>query len=296
MSAPSVWIVILNWNGADETLACLTTLRASTYHAQVLVVDNGSQDGSIERIAADFPAVAVLPLGTNQGFSRGVNRGIELALARGADYVLLLNNDSRPAADMLAQLVDFAETRPACGLVSPLIYQIDRPERFWVVGGWWKIYGIMHEGWDTLDSGQYNGPTRFDIVFGTALLIRRTVLERIGCFDERFFVYYEDVDFNLRARRAGFSAFVVPAARLWHAGAYSTRQRHYLREFYLSRNRVLLFRKYLSGLHFVIFLLIQLRPDLRMLWRLLRRGEPLNALALICGIVSALWSRRHASS
>ncbi len=146
MSTPSVWIIILNWNGGEETLACLASLRAATYPAHVLVVDNGSQDDSLAQIAAGFPEVAVLPLGSNHGFSAGVNRGIELALARGAEYVLLLNNDSRPAEDMLARLVDFAEAQPACGLVSPSIYQVDRPERFWVVGGRWKIYGIMHEG------------------------------------------------------------------------------------------------------------------------------------------------------
>jgi GT2 family glycosyltransferase len=291
MNIPSVWIIILNWNGGEETLACLAALRAATYPAQALVVDNGSQDGSLERIVASFPEVAVLPLGSNHGFSAGVNRGIELALARGAEYVLLLNNDSRPAEDMLELLVSFAEAQPACGLASPSIYQIDHPERFWVVGGRWTIYGIMHEGWDTLDSGQYVGPTRFDIVFGTALLIRRAVLERIGNFDERFFVYYEDADFSLRARRAGFSAFVVPQARLWHAGSYSTRNRHYLKEFYFSRSRTLFFRKYLPGLHFVIFLLIQLRADLRMIWRLLRHRELLNTLASICGTFSGLWCR-----
>ncbi len=291
MTEPVVWTIVLNWNGGDETIGCLRSLQSSTYQTHILVVDNGSTDGSTERIAAEFPAVELLKLGTNKGFSGGVNRGIERALAGGAAYVLLLNNDAAVAPDMLEVLVSYAEAQPACGLASPLIYQREQPERFWVVGGTWRVYSVEHQGWNLPDTGQYSAPVAFDVVFGTALLIKRAVFEVIGLFDERFFVYYEDVDFGLRARRAGFLAAVVPAASVWHGGSVSTRSVPYLKAYYLAYCQVLLFRKYLPGVHFLVFWLNQLRADRRMVWQLLRGGDLLSALAYIWGSLSALVAR-----
>lgn len=288
MIKPAVWTIILNWNGGDETLACLRSLEAASYQTPVLIVDNGSYDGSPEMITAEFPRVELLKLGVNKGFSGGVNHGIKHALSQGAAYVLLLNNDTVVAPDMLALLVAYAEAHPSCGLVSPLIFQRDHPERLWVVGGKWCVYSVEHEGWNTPNTGQYTVPIQFDLIFGTALLVKRSVFDTIGLFDERFFVYYEDVDFGLRARRAGFTAVVVPAARLWHGGSVSTRRVPYLKAYYLAYNQVLLFRKYLSGLHFLVFWLIQLRSDRRMVWQLLHGGEPLSALAYIWGSLRAL--------
>jgi GT2 family glycosyltransferase len=193
---------------------------------------------------------------------------------------------------MLERMVEYAEAHPKCGLLSPLIYQAEHPERFWVVGGIWKLYAVAMEGWDTPDTGQYVAPTPFDIVFGTALLMKRSVLERIGLFDERFFVYYEDVDFGLRARRAGYDAAVIPEARIWHSGSSSTRRQRYLKEFYLARSRILLFRKHLPGIHFLIFMLLQIREDLIVYRGFLRHGELFNLADSISGSISGLCELR----
>ncbi len=223
MKCPDVWIIIINWNGGDETIACLTSLQALDYPAHILVIDNGSHDHSPASIRRLFPDVVLLEIGANIGFSRGVNIGITYACDHNADYVLLLNNDVRVAPDMLSCLVAQAEQTLSNGFFSPLIYQHHNPERFWVVGGHWHIYSITHEGWDVADTGQYTAPTPFAILFGTALLIRRAVIEQVGLLDERFFAYYEDADFVLRARRTGYGALVVPQARIWHTGSHSPR-------------------------------------------------------------------------
>lgn len=288
---PQVWVIILNWNGGGETVACIEALRESSHPARVLVVDNGSRDGSPAQIAARCPEAELLELGANTGFSAGVNRGIVRALAGGADYVLLLNNDARAAPDMLERLVGYAEANPGCGMVSPLIYQLERPERLWVAGGLWRVFEIVHAGWDAPDSGQYAAPTDFDMVFGTALLIRRALIERVGLFDERFFVYYEDADLSLRARRAGYRLVVVPSARLWHAGAFSTRHHHYLKEFHMARSRVLFYRKHLPRPHFLAFLLLQLPADLRHTAALLRRGALAGGLGCAAGALAGLRQR-----
>ncbi len=284
-----VWIIILNWNGGDETLECLETLRSSTYPAHVLVIDNGSQDGSASRIADHFTEVEVLKLPVNLGYSKGVNIGIQCALQGQADYVFLLNNDVRIAPDTLATLVDYAETHPTCGLLSPLIYQRERPERFWVVGGWWHLYSLVIEGWDAPDTGQYREPTTFDVVFGTALLIRRSLLDDIDAFDERFFAYCEDVDLGLRARRAGYRSVVVPAARLWHSGSHSTQHQNYVKEFHLARGFILLFHKHLPGIHFLVFGLLYLHTYLRTVVRMLRQREIINALACSWGYIDGVY-------
>lgn len=291
MRHANVWIVIINWNGGDETLACLASLQALDYPAHTLVIDNGSRDGSPAQIACHFPAVELLELGQNVGFSRGVNLGIARALANAADYVLLLNNDLRVAPSLLSRLLAQADAAADCGCFSPLIYQRANPARFWVVGGHWHIYRIVHEGWDTADTGQYIAPTPFAILFGTALLIRREVFERVGSFDERFFAYYEDADLLLRARRAGYRALVVPDAHVWHTGSYSTRTTSYLREFHLARSRMLFYRKHLPGIHLLVFLLTQGVSDIRRAGWLARQGKLLCLGAHIGGILLGLLAR-----
>jgi hypothetical protein len=291
MTRAKVWIIIINWNGGDETLACLASLQALDYPAHILIIDNGSHDHSPVQIARQFPEIEVLELGENTGYSRGVNIGIRRALAHDADYVLLLNNDIRVAPDMLSQLLAQAERQPACGFCSPLIYQLDQPERFWVVGGHWHIYNLVHEGWDVADTGQYREPQPFAILFGTALLIRRQVVEQVGLFDERFFAYYEDADLLLRARQAGYSALMVPAARVWHTGSYSTRNASYRREFHLARSRMLFYRKQLRGIHFLVFLLTRSLSDIRRAGRLLCAGKLLSAGARLGGCIVGLLHR-----
>jgi GT2 family glycosyltransferase len=191
MTLPRVAVIVLNWNGGQDTLDCLASLRQMDYPCfDVLVVDNSSTDGSIEAIRESFPEVSLIETGANLGFTGGNNVGMRHALDRGADYVLLLNNDTEVAVDLLACLVDAVEAEPGVGVAGPLIYYYDQPEIVWSAGGavdrrrgQTRMVGLGEP-----DSGQYGSmPREVDFVSGCALLARRSVLEQIGLLDERFF-------------------------------------------------------------------------------------------------------------
>src|SRR5262249_3506361 len=148
-----VAIVLLNWNGTEDTLACLRSLGQLEYgNATVTVVDNGSTDGAPERIRARFPGVGLIENGRNLGFAGGNNVAIPPSVDAGADYVLLLNNDTEVAPDMLSRLIDVAERDPSVGIVGPKILYYDLPDTIWSAGGMIDAYGQPgHAGADQPD-------------------------------------------------------------------------------------------------------------------------------------------------
>jgi hypothetical protein len=229
-----VCVIIVNWNGRDATLACLWALAQATHTHGVVVVDNGSADGSAAAIVREFPAATLLPLDSNRGFAAAVNRGLQHPLARAAEFVLLLNNDVELAPDTIARLLAAADQHPALGLLSPAIFYRDRRARLWSTG-----YNLRPLLFSTLRSERgrrldpASGLRHVAFVEFCATLIRRTLFEQIGLLDERFFVYYEDLDFCLRARAAGAGIACVRDAHAWHAVSASTEHdvpaRYYLR-------------------------------------------------------------------
>jgi GT2 family glycosyltransferase len=225
-------IVVLNWNGLEDTRALLRTLERcrvpAGWSAEVMVVDNGSTDGSAARIGAEFPQVDVLALPANLRFAGGNNQGIARALAAGADAIMLLNNDTEADPALLERLLLALEQHPEAGAVAPLIYFAAPSRRIWYAGGrCTPALGLAaHRGLRQLDRGQYRSIERTGYLTGCCLLARRAVWEKVGLLDERYFIYAEDADWCLRARRAGFALLFVPTARLWHkvsasAGAQS---------------------------------------------------------------------------
>ncbi len=217
--APLVYIVVLTWNGKADTLECLQSLRASSYpNARILVVDNASTDRTLEAVQAFSTSVEVIRNSTNRRFAGGNNVGIRRALEAGADFVLLLNNDTVVDKDLLSELVAAAQRDPGIGVVGPKIYYSSDPRRIWYAGGkiqWWAGW-ISHVGIRQIDSGQYRHTAETDYVTGCCMLVRRDVIERIGLLDERYFMYGEDVDWCLRARHAGYRIVIEPRAMLWH--------------------------------------------------------------------------------
>jgi len=185
----------------------------------VLVVDNGSSDGSGHKLQAEFPAITFFMAGENLGFSGGNNIGIEDALQRGTDYVLLLNNDTVVDPQFLTNLVDAGEGDPHIGLLAPKILYDSEPQRIWYAGGYFQqITGICrHFGLDEIDNEQRFAKIRdTQFITGCAMLIKASVLRTIGFLDARLFVYWEDTDFCMRASNAGFRSVFVPNARIWH--------------------------------------------------------------------------------
>ena len=219
MSATPVWAVVLAWNQLPYTRECLTSLLALDPAAdRVLLVDNGSTDGTADRVREEFPSVAVLSLGENRYFAGGVNAGLTRAIAEGAGSVLILNNDLVLQRGALGGLRAAMEADPSRGAVSPKLYFFDAPDRIWFAGGIVsRTFGLIrHRGAHCKNDAFRDGPRAMDYVSGAAALLSRRALDRVGLFDTDYVIYVEDVDWSARARAAGFSLWYEPAARGWH--------------------------------------------------------------------------------
>lgn len=216
MTAPLASVVIVNWNGRQFLPDCLDSLRAQTCtDFEVIVVDNGSLDGSLELLAESYPWVRVVPLAENTGFAGGNNAGFAVA---GGSYIITLNNDTRVEPDWLAELTAPAQADPAVGMVASRICSWDEPDLIDSLG-----VAVCRDGM-TRGSRRllrYSGLTinKTEEIFipsACAALYRRTMLDRIGCFDEDFFAYCEDTDLGLRGRVAGWSALLARDAVVYH--------------------------------------------------------------------------------
>lgn len=201
---PRVCAVVVNWNGLDDTRVCLESLRRSEERAAVVVVDNGSTDGSADAIAAEYRDVELLRSARNLGFAGGNNLGIRSALERGYEHILLLNNDAAVEPATIGALL--AAARDRVGIVGAAL---DEPDGVTIGGG--RI-----DRW-TFTSAPVRDPRETpDYVSGACMLVRREVFEQVGLFDERYFFYFEDADLCLRARAAGWELAVAPGARVRH--------------------------------------------------------------------------------
>jgi GT2 family glycosyltransferase len=254
-----VAIIVLNWNGRAITAACLDSLKSLTYPAfEVILVDNGSIDGSQEFFRERYPWVTLLETGQNLGFTGGNNVGISYALRASADYLLLLNNDTVVDPAFLGHLVAAAEARPDVGILNPKIYYFDRPEMLWYAGGELSLYrGVSkHYGFREIDRGQYDEAREVNFITGCAFFIKREVIEKIGLLDEYFFCYSEDADWSIRAQKAGYKGLYVPSARIWHkVGAATTSSGNEFTMRMGTRNAMYLVSKHAGRLQFAVFLM-----------------------------------------
>jgi len=292
---PQVVIVVLNWNGLADTLACLASLAELDYpEREVVVVDNGSSDGSVRAIRERFPMVTVLENGENLGYTGGNNVGIRYALEQGADYVFLLNNDTEVDPQMLKRLIEVAESDPGIGVVGPKILYHSEPETIWSAGGIVEPVGRpVNLGLDERDEGQHDALREVDWVTGCALLIRSSVVRQIGLLDERFFIYFEENDWCRRVREAGFKIYYVPTARLWH----KIQPRHQAvspRHVYLmTRNRLLYLSNAHAGMPAILWVILSEQLRTVAAWSLRRRHRAMRPLrrAVLRGIQDFVWGR-----
>lgn len=212
--------MVLTHNGRADTLDCLRSLERTDWDAlSVIVVDNGSCDGTADAVIEQYGEVRVLRQEQNLGFSEGNNVGIRYALELGADYVLLLNNDTTIAVDAVARCVETALQHPDAGAVCPLIHFAEPPEPLWYAGAVFdprRANSGRMLGYRETDRGQFDAATVTDRAAGAAMLMPRAALEELGLLDADLFFLYEDVDWSLRARRAGWRIYLAPAARVQH--------------------------------------------------------------------------------
>ena len=212
----STYVIIPNWNGIDLIRECLRSLEAQTLPHTVIVVDNGSTDGSNKVVKDEFPKVQLLEFPNNAGFAGGVNRGILPALKQGAEYIALLNNDAVADPKWLEELVNEAESSPMIGMVAAKIVTQDGT-KLDSTGDFYSTWGFpFPRGRGEVEVGQYDMELDIFGASGGASLYRAKMLEEIGLFDERFFAYFEDVDISFRARLAGWKVRFAPKAVVRH--------------------------------------------------------------------------------
>ncbi len=265
-----VSIIVLNWNQPKLTIDCLNSLlaakRGKEITLEIILVDNCSRSEVVEELRkylnrARFQkrsrkvSFVLIENKQNLGFAEGNNRGIKQALKNGADYIFILNNDTEVDSGCLVSLVGAAQNHPKAGIFAPKIYYApgfefycdryqkkDKGKVIWYAGGevdWVNVLG-RHLGVDEVDQGQFNQEKEIFFATGCAFLARREVFERIGFFDQRFFLYLEDLDFSLRAVKASFKILFAPQAVVYHKNAGSSGgSGSKLQSYYLTRNRLL---------------------------------------------------------
>jgi GT2 family glycosyltransferase len=226
VTEPRWYAVVLSWNGREDTLRCLDSLkRVSDPPVRVVCVDNGSSDGSVEAIRERHPDVRLIESDANLGFSGGNNVGIRWALQEGAEWVVLVNNDALVAGDAFAGFAAVAAEHPRAGVLAGKLYFAEPPDRIWFAGQRylaWLGYSGRARGLGRRDSERYRRVISTDRAAGALMAVSRPAIERAGLLDEELFAYAEDVDWSLRVREAGFEVLFAPGARAWHRVAGST--------------------------------------------------------------------------
>lgn len=299
MNNPSVAIIIVNWNGAQDSIDCVESLRKIGYqNYKIFLIDNGSKEESVielRRYVEVQPPEKVEPQGKiklietsqNLGFAGGNNIGIKDALAENFDYILLLNNDTTVEPDFLDGLVKVAQSDEKIGIVGPKIYYYNEPNRIWFGGGKFTwLGGGRHLQYEEIDRNPDEKKTKeTDYMTGCALLIKSEVVQKIGLLEESFFMYYEDTDWSLRARKAGYKILYVSSAKIYHKVSRSaSKLGNPVIHYYHIRNALLLSKRqapkiilvgiYIwSGFHyFKQIIKIAILPSTRDISRMIMRG------------------------
>jgi GT2 family glycosyltransferase len=254
-SQKKVHIILLNWNNEEDTLECIESLEEINYgNYKIIIVDNGSETKSVLKIEKKYPEMKIIKNKENLGFAGGNNVGIKYAIEDGADYVLLLNNDTTVEEDFLEKLVEAGELDKENGLLGSKTNYHSEQNRIWFAGGkvsWMKNKGT-HIGLDEIDQGQYDKIKEVDYLTGCCLLVKREVIEKIGVLEEDYFLYYEDTDFSLRAKNTGYKIMYIPKSKIYHKISRSTKPGSSSYIYYHTRNGLVMTKRNGSLLNKII--------------------------------------------
>lgn len=261
---PKLAVIIVHYKNRKDTIECLDSVFKSKTGSKIIpiVVANSSGQGFAQKIKKIFPDVIVLTNKENLGVAGGNNMGIKEGLRRKCDYFLILNNDTIVSPLLISKLVSYLKKSPNVGIISPKIYfapmfefhkdryeKSDRGKVIWYAGGsidWKNIYAT-HGGVNKVDRGQFEKIQDTDFATGCCMLIKRTVVEKVGLMDEKYFLYWEDVDYCLRTKKNGFRVLYFPSSHLWHKNAASSQKPgSEIHRYYLTRNRLYFGLKYAS--------------------------------------------------
>ncbi len=247
--------VTVNWNRAKDTLECVDSLLQGNPGTEVVVVDNGSTDGSPDFLRERHPDLTVIENSSNLGYVKGANMGIRLALEKGATHVLLLNNDAIARPGMVSELLGLFARNPSAGIAGPKIFYYGT-DIMWFNGGHFNdLLGFStHPLMDRRDDGgDQEREVRY--ITGCAMMVRSEVFRKVGLFDEDFDIYAEDLDLCLRAKENGYGSWLMPKATAEHkvslsTGVVGTNLMTEYRSYYYGRNMLLMVRKRMKGARF----------------------------------------------
>jgi GT2 family glycosyltransferase len=245
-------VILVNWNGSDDTLNCLESISTSTYQDYfVVVVDNGSRSDQLQKLRQSKSAFKLIETGENLGYTGGNNKGIEYALECKAEYVLLLNNDTYIAVDTLTNVMRAADLDKRIGILSPKIYFHPARHLIWSAGTVLNKRFLMGylTGYKVEDKGQFDEAREVDYVTGCAMLIQSKVISEVGMLCDDYFAVCEDLDYCLRTRMAGYRITYEPSASVWHiesasSGGHEAPQYVY----YQTRNYFLFHNRWANGI------------------------------------------------
>lgn len=296
-----VFIITLNWNGKDDTLECLASLRKLDHpNLVIVVVDNGSIDGSASAIRSQFPDVTIIENKKNLGYARGFNTGLQYAYEKGADYFLVLNNDTVVDPQAVTELVRTAQRHKKVGFVTGKVYWYAKPDVLQTVGRYGDPDELAggHIGSGEVDHGQYNKEQEYDFVDDIFLLVSREVYETVGGYDSHFFLYFEETDWCARVRKAGYSILFTPKARIWHKGNIGgpSTDLSPLRHYYMARNKIIFLKRNAPRRKFPKILRSYLWKDTFNSLRLIKHGKLKHALGHLrgnCAGLKCIWQDSH---
>jgi GT2 family glycosyltransferase len=259
-SRPSVTTVILNWNGLEDTRACLESLRSVAYPSQrIIVVDNASENDEASKLETEYSGfIELIRNGRNLGFAGGANVGIRAAIEAGTDYVLLLNNDVTADPGFLEAMVTAAGRYKSLAALSPRAYFHEPRDVIYSTGGMVNLWtGVARQiGRGEKDDARFDRPGRRDYADGLCMLIPVEALEKVGLLDEEYFAYWEETDWCVRAREKGLRCYYVPEARVWHKAERSKRASDSF-NYHYRRNALMFVRKRGGALHLATALAAQ---------------------------------------
>jgi hypothetical protein len=239
MTYPLVYIIILNWNGKKFLPDCLNSLLQLTYpNYQILLVDNASTDGSREFVKENYPSVKIIANRKNYGFAKGNNIGIRYAIEQKAKYIVLLNNDTEVDKDWLSVLVEEAERNPSVAVLGSKILIAHRPQLINSTGHLMNLLGqVWDRGFGYFDGEEWDKKEEVLGVCGAAFFVRTEVCQKVGLLDPLYYAYFEDVDWSVRIRKAGYKILYVPPALLYHKFSGSSGGENWRKIFWCERNK-----------------------------------------------------------